>query len=120
MSNTKINETQWERLYGFLSEHPNLYAKNEEATRLFVDAVHWRMRTGAQWRELPERFGKWNNIYRRFARWEEKGIWEQMYDYFADDVDMEYVLPDSTVVRAHASAAGATKKRWSKKPSTGT
>ena len=110
MSNTSISNEQWEKLYQFLLAHPNIYALNETATRTFLEGVFWRLRTGGQWRELPEKYGKWNTIFRRFSRWEQRYIWDDMFDYFADDPDMEYLMLDSTIVRAHPAAASALKK----------
>ena len=46
----------------------HIYVRNEEKVRNFVDAVHWRMKTGVSWRDLPTEFGKWNSIFRQFAR----------------------------------------------------
>lgn len=110
MTTIKIADEQWRKIYGFLKAHPNTYANNQEATRRFVEGIHWLMRTGVQWRELPERYGNWNSVYKRFARWEEQGIWAAMHDYFAQDPDMESTIIDSTVIRAHMSAAGGSKK----------
>lgn len=75
--------------------------------RRFLNGVLWIARTGSQWRELPKRYGKWNTVYKRFARWDEAGVWLDMFLYFADDPDMDCLMLDSTVIRAHACAAGA-------------
>ena len=110
-----MSDQAWKKIYAFLKAHPDAYAGKQEACRQFVEGVHWMMRSGTQWRELPEKFGKWNSVYKRFARWEERGIWEAMFTHFAQEPDMESVLIDSTVIRAHMCAAGGSKKTVVKK-----
>lgn len=78
--------------------------------RLFFDAVLWVARTGVPWRDLPERFGRWNSVWRRFDRWAKKGIWRAVFEVWQDP-DVEWLILDSTVIRAHPCAAGAPKKR---------
>jgi len=68
------------------------------------------MRTGTQWRDLPSEFGKWNTVFKRFARWSDKGVWDKLHQHFIEEPDMEWLLIDSTVVRAHPCAAGAPNK----------
>ena len=110
MSTYKLADHQWQKLYALLQGHPRAYAGQEEKCRRFVEAVCWILRTGAQWRELPADLGKWNSVFKRYARWEENGVWADMFKQFAQDPDMAAVMPDSTAVRAHMCAAGGSKK----------
>ena len=84
---------------------PGVRAKDN---RLFVDAVLWIAKTGAPWRDLPERFGNWNSAWRRFDRWARKGVWQKVFEALQDP-DLEWLILDSTVIRAHPHAAGAKK-----------
>ena len=109
MSTVKLKEQEGTKILGFLKEVPNTYVGNEEACRRFVEAVLWQSRTGAHWRLLPEKYGKWNTIYKRFARWCDQGVWERMFEHSVDDPDLEYGMIASTIIRAHPCAAGAEK-----------
>ena len=110
----RLEDATWQKLYTYLKTQRGIYTGNEAKTRLFVDAVHWLMRTGAQWRDLPDELGAWNTVFKRFGRWSDQGIWEQLHTYFIEEPDMEWLLIDSTVVRAHPCAAGASKKKGDK------
>ena len=100
----------------FLRKCPDVRVADEEDCKRFVNAVLWMARSGAPWRMLPESYGNWNSIYKRFVRWTDKGVWRQMQEFFADDPDMEFILIDSTIARAHHSAAGAPRKRGGSRP----
>jgi transposase len=111
MSSVTIPPEQWPKIIEFLRECPDAYVGDEDRCKLFVEAVLWINRSGAQWRLLPAEYGKWNTIYKRFARWCDRGIWERMHEHFIEEPDIEYLIIDSTVVRAHQCAAGAPEKR---------
>ena len=120
MTRVRLQDDQWAKIRDFLSKDPHTYVgKDEDVCRRFVEAVLWMSRSGAQWRLLPAEYGRWNTVYKRFARWCEQGVWERMLHHFADDPDMENGLIDSTIVRAHPCAAGAEKKRWAGRASFG-
>ena len=67
------------------------------------------LRSWAPWRDLPPYFGNWNSVFQRFRRWAKKGVWKRIFDALVDDPDFEYLIIDSTIVRAHQHAAGAQK-----------
>ena len=75
--------------------------------RRFMEAILWRVRTGAPWRDLPSEFGKWNTVFKRFRHWAKAGIFESLFDALNDEPDLEYVLIDGTIVQAHQKASGA-------------
>lgn len=111
-----IKDPQWHKIYDFLQHEQRIYARDEAKMRLFIEAILWMSRSGASWRLLPEKYGHWNSTFRRFARWSDRGIWQAMFEHFSADPDMSEVMIDSTIVRAHQSAAGSLKKTVGKSP----
>jgi len=109
MSATLEND-KWSKILQFLRSCPDVYVGKESDCRRFVEALLWMTRSGAQWRLLPDKYGNWNSVYKRFARWCDKGIIERMHQHFINDPDMENFMIDSTIVRAHPCAAGALKR----------
>jgi transposase len=103
-----IADADWDRIKDLLPGLPGSHGGIAEDNRRFVDAVLWIARTGAPWRDLPERFGNWNSAWRRFDRWCSKGVWARVMEALQDE-DLEWLVLDSTVVRAHPAAAGSKK-----------
>jgi transposase len=100
-----ISDADWTRIEHLLPRHGPAKTK-----RRFVDAVLFVGKTGLPWRDLPERFGHWNGVWKRFDRWSRKGVWARLFEAFQDP-DLEWLILDSTVIRAHPCAAGAKKNR---------
>jgi len=102
-----IDDAAFGRIADYLNHERCLYRMNESSLRRFIEAVYWMARSGAQWRMLPADYGHWNAVYRRFDRWSKQGVWKRMFHYFSQDSDLEWLMIDSTIVRAHACAVGA-------------
>ena len=79
-------------------------------TRLFLEAVLWKVRVGGPWRDLPARFGKWNSAFRRFRRWARRAVFQRIFDAVCDDPDFGYVLIDGTIISVHQKASGAVQR----------
>ena len=107
MSNARLSDEQWDKVSNFLRRQEGIHIGNERDCRRFVEAVLWMLRSGAQWRLLPADQGRWNFVYRRFARWGRNWVWDNMLAFFGADADLERIVLDSAVARAHACAAGA-------------
>lgn len=110
MARMQLRQDQWERIQGLLPGKPGDPGRRGEDNRLFVEAVLWMARTGSPWRYLPEEFGDWNSVYRRFARWSDAGVWQRVFQVLGQDADFRQVYLDTTIIRAHQHASGAPKK----------
>ena len=106
MRRHEIAQDAWERIEGLLPGKAGDVGVTAADNRLFINAVFWIAKTGAPWRDLPSRFGPWDTVYQRFNRWSKKGVWQKIAEALADDPDLEWLMIDSTVVRAHQHAAG--------------
>jgi transposase len=89
-----LHDDQWERIKDLLPGRKGHVGANAKDNRLFVETVLWRYRSSAPWRDLPERFGDWNNTHRRFSRWAKTGVWERIFKHLAADPDNEYAMND--------------------------
>lgn len=101
----ELSPAQWRRIEALLPGKPGDPGRTGEDNQLFVNGVLWVLRSGARWRDLPERYGKWKTLHKRFTRWARAGVWERIFEHLIDDPDNDYVMLDSTLVRAHQQAA---------------
>jgi transposase len=106
----QLADARWKRIEGLLPGKIGDPGSSGEDNRLFVEAVLWIARTGSPWRDLPPEFGSWNSTYQRFARWSRAGVWHRVFAALARERRFREVFIDSTIVRAHQHAAGASKR----------
>ncbi|GAA3998553.1 hypothetical protein GCM10022408_06850 [Hymenobacter fastidiosus] len=113
MRRHELTDREWAALRPLLETLCQKQGGANTANRLFINAVLWRIRTGVSWRDMPERLGKWNSLARRFARWAGKKMWHRLFTAIQEP-DWEWVLVDSTSVKAHPQTAGQKKPRAAK------
>ena len=104
----EISDADFGRIGPLLPGQPGQHGGVAEDNRRFVNAVLYVAKTGIPWRDLPERYGNWNSQWRRFDRWAKAGRFAAIAAALADP-DLDVLILDSTVVRAHACAAGSKK-----------
>ncbi len=111
----ELGDAQWERIAPLLPGKAGDPGRTGADNRLFVNGVLWVLRSGAHWPDLPERSGKWKTAHQRFSRWSRSGVWERVFADLIKDRDNQYLMLDSTLVRAHQQATtgrGSGSKRW--------
>jgi len=102
-----LRDDQWERIKDLLPGREGHVGVTARDNRLFVEAVLYRYRAGIPWRDLPERFGDFRVVHLRHSRWSKSGVWGRIFETLSQDADNEYVMIDSTIVRAHQHSSGA-------------
>ena len=108
MRRYELSDHEWERIAPLLPGKSSDCGVTAKDNRQFVNGVLWIARSGAPWRDLPERYGLWNSVYQRFNRWSKAGVWERVFTAL-QDADDEWLMLDSTTIRAHQHAAGQKK-----------
>jgi len=101
----ELSDAQWGRIAELLPGKPGDRGRTAKDNRAFVDGVLWVPRSGARWSDLPERYGKWKSVHKRFTRWAKAGIWERVFAALTRDRRNEYLMLDTSLVRAHQQAA---------------
>lgn len=117
----ELSDDEWARLEPLLPPHTGGRPRRDD--RRIINAILWKLATGAPWRDLPGRYGPWQTVYTRFWRWTHAGVWQRIFAAVqrradaAGQLDWTVHFVDGTVIRAHQHAAGAKggtrrPRRW--------
>jgi transposase len=111
-----LRDDQWERLKEFVPGGRKGKRGPRTDNRRFLNALLWMARSGSRWRDLPERLGDYETVKRRYYRWIEMGVLDAILAALAREADLEWLMIDSTIVRAHQQAAGARREKGGRMP----
>lgn len=118
----ELTDQQWERLQPLLPPQKPKTGRPSVDHRRILNGILWIIRTGAPWRDLPERYGPWRTVASRFYRWRKAGVWERLFAAVqqqgdaSGQLDWDLHFVDGTVIRAHQHAAGLKKGAQTPKP----
>ena len=109
----ELTNEQWLRLEPLLPPQKPQMGRPAKDHRPILNGILWKLRTGAPWRDIPERYGPWSTVHSRFRRWRRAGVWDRILAQLqeqgdaAGQLDWQLHFVDGSVVRAHQHAAGA-------------
>lgn len=104
---SRYNLTEWRVIEPLLPNKPRGVPRVDD--RRVLNGIFWVLRSGAPWRDLPDRYGPRTTCYNRFVRWQKAGVWDRMMDAITVAHDGDIQMIDSTSVRAHQQAAKAKR-----------
>ena len=113
MRRGELTDEQWEKLRPLLPPQKPKRGRPAEDHRRILNGILWILRTGAPWRDLPERYGPHGTVSSRFYRWRQAGIWQGILEALqsladaSGELNWEVHSVDGTIIRAHQHAAGA-------------
>ncbi|SRR5579883_240481 len=110
MRRYEITDEQFEKIKDYLPGRKGYVGVTAKNNRQFINGILWILRSGAPWRDLPERYGKWKNVHRRFSRWAKTGVFDKIFKALSSNANTEFLMIDSSIIKAHQHAAGAKKK----------
>lgn len=124
----ELTDQEWEQITLLLPpENTGKPGRPSKDNRLMLNAMIWLARSGAAWRNLPERYGPWTSVYSRFRKWIEDGILDNIFRVLSLEAELGDLSIDATIVQAHQHSAGAkkgaskrnrTQPRWCKHQNT--
>jgi transposase len=111
-----LTDAQWARIAPLMPGGCKGKRGPRSNNRRFMEAVFWMARSGGRWRDLPERFGKLSTVKQRYYDWIERGVFAEIFQALSGEADLEWLMVDSTIVRAHQHAAGARRQKGGRMP----
>lgn len=112
----ELTDQQFELICDILPGKDGDRGRTAEDNHRFINGVLWVLRSGAHWHDMPERYGNWKSSHKRFSRWAKSGVWEAVFKRLLEDPRNDYVMIDSSLVKAHQQAAagkrGRPNRRW--------
>lgn len=112
----ELTDGQWARLAPLMPGGCRGKRGPRTDNRRFMNAVLWIARSGAKWRYLPERYGRYGTVKQRYYDWISRGVFQNIFKALNEDADFEWLSVDATVVRVHQHASGASRKKGALKP----
>lgn len=109
MARGDLTDVEWELIEALLPSERGRKSRPAQDNRRYLNGMLHVLRVGCPWRDMHERYGKWNSVYLRFRRWAEQGVWDGLLETLVDlglTDDWQHMI-DSTTVRGHSQAAGA-------------
>ena len=108
MARGDLTDMEWRIIEGLLPTERGRKSRPSHDNRQYLNGMLHVLRVGCPWRDMHERYGKWNSVYVRFRRWAEQGVWDALLETLVElglTDDWQHMI-DSTTVRGHSQAAG--------------
>jgi len=112
----RLTDEQWARIAPLMPGGCKGKRGPRSDNRRFMDAILWMARSGGRWKDLPERFGKLSTVKQRYYDWIARGVFTEIFQALSGEADLEWLMVDSTIVRAHQHAAGARRQKGGHMP----
>lgn len=116
MTDQRLRDDQWERIKPFVPGGRKGKRGPRSDGRRFVDALIWMARSGGRWIDLPSDLGNYQSVKRRYYRWIEHGVLDEVFAAVSKEADFEWIAVDATSIRAQSQASGAARKKGALKP----
>ena len=106
----ELTDEEWNKIKDLLPpENSGKKGRPLKDNRTMLNAMVWLAKSGAAWRDLPERYGPWETVYSRFHKWIDDGIIDNIFRVLTLDAELDELIIDSTIVKAHQASVGLKK-----------